>query len=123
MGIFDALGDAAKSTLGGMIGQLEAETLPALLPKILAQTGLGDVGGLLAQMQNSGLGDQVASWLGNGANQPLTAEQLRAALGDAHVQQIARSLGLPVDDVLGSLAQYLPQAIDTMSPDGTLRQG
>ena len=128
MGLFDSLGSVASSILNtpevqSTLGKLESETLPALLPQILAQTGLGDVGGLLAQLQRSGLGDEVKSWLGNGANLPVTADQLRAARGDQHLQQIARTLGLPVDDVLAMLAKSLPQTIDTMSPNGTLRQG
>jgi uncharacterized protein YidB (DUF937 family) len=44
---------------------------------------------------------------------PISEEQLRAALGDEHVQQLAKSLGIPVDQVLPALVAHLPQAAGT----------
>jgi uncharacterized protein YidB (DUF937 family) len=116
-------GDLIGSVLKGMSGQ-QGETggLPAILAQILANTDLGSVGGLLQQLQKSGLGPQVASWLGNGANLPVSVDQLRAALGNEQVRQLATSLGIPVDQLLGQLSQHLPAAIDHMSPNGTLEQ-
>jgi uncharacterized protein YidB (DUF937 family) len=116
-------GDLIGSVLKGMSGQQgQAGGLPAILAQILANTDLGSVGGLLQQLQKSGLGPQVASWLGNGANLPVSVEQLRAALGNEQVRQLATSLGIPVDQLLGQLSQHLPAAIDHMSPNGTLEQ-
>jgi uncharacterized protein YidB (DUF937 family) len=89
---------------------------------MLRNTDLGSVGGLLQQLQKSGLGPQVSSWLGNGANLPISADQLRAALGDERVRQIAASFGIPVDQLLGQLSQHLPAAVDQMSPHGTLEE-
>ena len=43
-------------------------------------------------------------------------EQLRDALGDQHVQQIAKSLGIPLDTVLDALAKYLPEAVSAAGP-------
>jgi uncharacterized protein YidB (DUF937 family) len=116
-------GDLIGSVLKGMSGQQgEAGGLSAILAQILANTDLGSVGGLLQQLQKSGLGPQVASWLGNGANLPVSVDQLRAALGNEQVRQLATSLGIPVDQLLGQLSQHLPAAIDHMSPNGTLEQ-
>jgi uncharacterized protein YidB (DUF937 family) len=92
------------------------------LGQILGNTDLGSVGGLLQQLQKSGLGPQVSSWLGNGANLPISADQLRAALGDERVRQIAASFGIPIDQLLGQLSQHLPTAVDQMSPHGTLEE-
>ncbi len=64
---------------------------------------------------------QVQSWLGSGANQPITADQLKTVLGNAQVQDFARHLGLPVDETLKVMAQYLPDIIDKASPNGTLK--
>jgi uncharacterized protein YidB (DUF937 family) len=116
-------GDLIGSVLKGMSGQQgEAGGLPAILTKILANTDFGSVGGLLQQLQKSGLGPQVASWLGNGANLPVSVDQLREALGNEQVRQLATSLGIPVDQLLGQLSQHLPAAVDHMSPNGTLEQ-
>jgi uncharacterized protein YidB (DUF937 family) len=41
---------------------------------------------------------------------PITADRVRKALDDQHVQQIAKSLGIPMDQVLEALAKFLPAA-------------
>jgi uncharacterized protein YidB (DUF937 family) len=65
----------------------------------------------------------VQTWLGNGANAPISVDQIRAALGDQHVQQIASQLGIPVDQALKFLTEHLPNAVDQASPNGTLQPG
>jgi uncharacterized protein YidB (DUF937 family) len=116
-------GDLIGGVLKGMTGQQgDASALPNILAQVLRNTDLSSIGGLLEQLQKSGLGAQVTSWLGNGANLPVSADQLRAALGDERVRQIAASLGIPVDQVLGQLSQHLPATIDRMSPNGTLEE-
>jgi uncharacterized protein YidB (DUF937 family) len=111
------LGDALR----GIAGQAGA-SLPVILSQVLGRTDLGSIGGLLQQLQKSGLGPQVASWLGNGANMPITADQLRQALGDPHIRQLATAIGLPVDQLLAQLSQHLPGVVDDMSPHGTLEE-
>jgi len=116
MGLFDNLGGALK----GMLGQVEAAGLPALINGALAKTNFGDLQGLVNQLQQGGLGPQVQSWLGNGANMSITPDQLRAALGSDQVRQLAGHFGVPVDQVLNLLSEHLPDAVDQASPDGTL---
>jgi uncharacterized protein YidB (DUF937 family) len=116
------LRDLLGSALSGMAQQAETQALPGILSQILARTNLGSLGGLLQQLQNSGLGPQVASWLGNGQNLPVTVDQLRQALGDQHLRQLAESFGIPVDQVLAQLSQHLPATVDQMSPHGSLAE-
>ncbi|HLH87003.1 MAG TPA: YidB family protein [Xanthobacteraceae bacterium] len=115
MGLLDSLG------LGGVIGQVEAAAVPALIQAVLAKTNLGDLSGIVNQLQQGGLATQVQSWLGNGANMPVSADQLRAALGSEQVKQIAQHLGLPVDQALNMLSQHLPDMVDKASPNGELQ--
>jgi uncharacterized protein YidB (DUF937 family) len=88
----------------------------------LAKTNLGDLQGVVNQLQQSGLGDQVKSWLGNGPNMKVTPEQIRAALGNQQVRQIAQQYGVPVDEVLKLLADHLPTAVDQASPNGKIQR-
>jgi uncharacterized protein YidB (DUF937 family) len=121
-GIF---GDLIGGVLKGLAGQQQGQAgggLGGILGQVLGNTNLGSLGGLLDQLQKSGLGAQVSSWLGNGANLPISVDQLRQALGDDTVRQIATSLGIPVDQLLGQLSQHLPAAVDKLSPNGTLEQ-
>ena len=108
--------------LRGALGQVEAAALPAVLSAVLSKTDLGGLGGIVAKLQQSGLGSQVQSWLGNGSNLPISADQLRAALGNEQVRQIAQQLGLPVDAALAALAQHLPTAVDQASPNEAVEE-
>ncbi|MDE1974703.1 MAG: DUF937 domain-containing protein [Hyphomicrobiales bacterium] len=119
MGLLDNLG--LGDVLKGALGQVEAAALPALINGVLAKTQYHDLNGLLAALQQGGLNAQVQSWLGPGANLPITEDQLKTVLGNAQVQEFARHLGLPVDQTLGLLAKYLPDIIDKASPNGTLK--
>ena len=115
VGIFDGLA-------GGILSEFETQLLPGLLSKALAQTSLGSLQGLLDKLRQSGLGPQVASWLGSGPNQPITPEQLEKALGDGVVEKISSTLNMPPDQIFGFLAKHLPSVIDALSPHGELKQ-
>ena len=119
MGLLDSLG--LGDVLKGALGQVEAAALPALVNAALAKTQYHDLNGLVAALQRGGLNNQVQSWLGPGANLPVTEDQLKAVLGNAQVQEFAQHLGLPVDQVLKVLSQYLPDIVDKASPNGVLR--
>jgi uncharacterized protein YidB (DUF937 family) len=121
-GIFgDLIGGVLKG-LAGQQGQAGGGGLGGILGQVLANTDLGSLGGLLDQLQKSGLGPQVSSWLGNGANLPVSVDQLRQALGDDTIRQISASLGIPIDQLLNQLSQHLPATVDKLSPSGTLEQ-
>jgi uncharacterized protein YidB (DUF937 family) len=117
MGLFDNLSGA----MSGVLGQVEAAAVPALISAVLAKTNMGDLGGIVSQLQQGGLGAQVSSWLGNGTNLPVSSDQLRAALGNEQVQQIAQHFGLPVDKALALLSAHLPDMVDKASPNGEVQ--
>ena len=118
MGLLDNLG--LGDMLKGLLGQADG-ALPALVNAVLAKTQYHDLNGLVAALQQGGLDAEVKSWLGPGANLPVTEDQLKAVLGNAQVQDFARHLGLPVDQALKMMAQYLPEIVDKASPNGVLK--
>jgi uncharacterized protein YidB (DUF937 family) len=117
MGLFDNLG----GSLGGLFQQAAGGGMSEVISGALAKTNFGGLQGLVDQLQQGGLGDQVKSWLGNGTNMPVTQEQLEAALGSDQVRQLAEKFGVPVDGVLEFLSRHLPAAVDQASPGGTLQ--
>jgi uncharacterized protein YidB (DUF937 family) len=119
MGLFDSL---ISGALSSALSQGDSSQMGGLLGQLLGKTDLGSLGGLLAQLQQGGLGSQVSSWLSNGHNLPTSPDQLKAALGNEQLQQMARSAGLPVDALLAMLAQHLPATVDKMSPNGQLQE-
>ncbi len=112
--------------VGGLLGQGGQEQggnplLGAVMG--LIQNHPGGLQGLLGQFQEKGLGDQVASWIGTGANQPISAGQVQAALGSDQLQQVAGQMGLSQGEAASGLASMLPQVIDKLSPQGSLPEG
>jgi uncharacterized protein YidB (DUF937 family) len=118
MGLLDQLSDSLKAAFGSATN---AEA-PALLSAMLAKTSFGNLQGLVDQLQQGGLGDQVKSWLSNGPNKQVTPDQLQAALGNDQMKQIAEHFGVPVDDAMKKLADWLPGVVDKASPNGTIQK-
>lgn len=118
MGILDSLENspAFKSALS----QLGAAVLPAVLSEVMGTGSQGGLNTIVAKLQQAGFGDQVKSWLGNGQNLPITADQLRQVLGNDTVRQLAAKYNIPIDQVSEVLARELPKAVDQASPDGRL---
>ena len=118
MGILDSLQNSPA--LKGMLGQLESAVIPVVLSEVLGNGSQGGLSAIVAKLEQAGLGDQVKSWIGNGQNLPITAEQLQQVLGSDTVRQLAAKFNIPVDELAKLLAQQLPAAVDHASPDGKL---
>ena len=118
MGILDSLEDSPA--FKGVLGQLEAAVVPVVLSEVLGNGSQGGLNAIVAKLQQAGLGDQVKSWIGNGQNLPITAEQLQEALGSDTAKQLAARFNIPIDQLGKVLAQVLPTAVDHASPNGTL---
>ena len=118
MGILDSLENSG--VLKGVLGQLEAAVVPVVLNEVLGNGGHGGLSAIVAKLQQAGLGDQVKSWIGNGQNLPISAEQLQQVLGSDTVKQLAARFNIPIDQLAKVLAQQLPTAVDHASPNGKL---
>ena len=115
MGFLDSLENSPA--FKGMLGQLEAAAIPAILNEVLgAKDGQGGLTAIVNKLQQAGLGDQVRSWIGTGQNIPITADQLQQALGSDTAKQLAARFNIPLDQ----LAKVLAMAVDHASPNGTL---
>ena len=83
----------------------------------------GGLDGLLGQLRQAGLGDQVDSWIGTGQNAAVEPQQLGSALGSDTMQQLSAGSGLDIASLLPMLAMFLPQIIDMLTPDGNVPAG
>jgi uncharacterized protein YidB (DUF937 family) len=70
--------------------------------------------------RDKGLGEHVSSWVGSGANLPISPEQLHDVLGSANIEQLAAKFGLHSDQLSAMLAKVLPGLVDKMTPNGTI---
>lgn len=106
------LGDLLKGGLGGLLAGGAAGTV--------LSGGLGD---LLNQLQQKGHGDAANSWVSNGPNKQIAPGDLANALGADQIDSLASQSGLSRDELLQGLSQYLPDAINHLTPDGRLPSG
>lgn len=113
MGILGSLlqqgsgGGQSSNIVGALLGAAGGVMQGGPADGNAAQGGLAQT---LETLAANGLSEQVGSWLSNNHNLPVSADQIRDALGSDQVQQMASASGLPVGDFLKHLAEHLPQA-------------
>lgn len=118
MGLLDgALGAILNSGASGGGTPPMAQALENLLQQH------GGIAGLVQQLSQGGLAEHVQSWVGTGANLPVSAGQITQALGSGRVAQVAQQLGIDPQQAGGLLAQVLPHVIDHFTPNGQLPAG
>lgn len=94
------------------------EQVKGLMSSVVSQTG--GLKGLMGKLGSGGLQDQVRSWVGNGTNEQVSAEQVQEAVGPEKLADAARQAGMSPDQAASHLAQSLPQLIDQATPEGSL---
>jgi uncharacterized protein YidB (DUF937 family) len=110
------IGDLLGDVLGGRGGTGGGGLLVGALLKSLG--GDDPLGDLLAKLRAAGLGLQTRSWVGPGADQSVTGDELRQALGTDLLDRVAREVGISPAQAADDLAQALPPAVDRLTPDG-----
>jgi uncharacterized protein YidB (DUF937 family) len=101
------LGDLLKGGLGGLLGGAAAGSV--------ISGGLGD---LLKQFQQNGQGDTADSWVSPGPNKQISPGDLGKALGVDQINTLTSQTGLSREELLSGLSQYLPEAVNHLTPDG-----
>ena len=91
-----------------------------VLNSLLGQGQTADLGSLVSGFKEKGMGDVAESWLGDGENAPVSADQLKDVLGAEKITQAAAELGTDEDSLLGGLQDALPQLVDKASSGGSL---
>ena len=107
MGMFDGL-------LGGIVGA----GLVSVVNNVLERHG--GLQGVISEFEKNGLGSTVQSWVGTGPNQPISPDDLHKVLGPDLLRQLSEKSGIPVLELAQKLASVLPQAVDSMTPGGTI---
>ena len=147
MGLLDQI---LGGLTGGMQGQQQAPTgqgfggsgsaaMMALLPVVLSMLsnrgggtgavtspvtggggGLGGLGGLLQQLTQSGYGQQVNSWVGTGANEPIPPQAWSKVFAPQQLSAIAAQAGISDDEARQGLSQLVPEVVDHLTPQGQM---
>ncbi|MDA0323162.1 MAG: YidB family protein [Verrucomicrobia bacterium] len=96
---------AIAAALGGVLG---------------SGNGKVDLGSFVEKLKGSGLANVVESWLGDGENAGISADQVRDVVGGDKIKDLAAKLGSDEGSVLDGLKDVLPQMIDKSSSGGKL---
>jgi len=95
-----------------------------IVAKMIADPKSGGVKGLIKLFQDSGVGEQVASWVSTEANLPISADQIKKVFsGGPLIRDISNVLGISEDEAAGKLAGMLPDVIDKLTMYGQIPEG
>jgi uncharacterized protein YidB (DUF937 family) len=114
MGLLDNLENQA---LGKVLGGGSSNPLASELLQMI-QNQPGGLQGLVQNFHDKGLGGVAQSWVGNGQNLPISADQIHQVLGSDQVKALAAKAGISPDAAGGAIAQLLPGLIDKLTPNG-----
>jgi uncharacterized protein YidB (DUF937 family) len=115
-GASNAPDDASVAQQGGVIGGIGQTAMVMLALQMIQQNG--GLTGILGKLRQTGLGEHADSWVGTGANLPVSQDQLSQVLGSGAIGRIAEQCGVAPGAAAGGLAQMLPQIINQLTPDG-----
>ncbi|MRR07030.1 MAG: DUF937 domain-containing protein [Deltaproteobacteria bacterium] len=118
MGLLDEIVGKAAGILGGDKG--DQSGLLGSVMEMVAGKESGGMAGLVQSFQEKGFGGIISSWIGTGENLPISADQIQQVMGSDVVQNLAAKFGISTEELSGKLAEFLPSAIDKMTPNGTL---
>jgi uncharacterized protein YidB (DUF937 family) len=102
----------------GLLGGIVGAGMVSVVNNILEQHG--GLQGVVSEFEQKGLGATVRSWVSTGPNRPISADEMQRALGPDLLEQLSQKSGIPVEELSRKLAETLPQAVDRMTPNGTI---
>ena len=108
MGLLDAL----TSIAGG--ASPEHHGVADALSQVM-QEHPGGMDGILSQLKQNGLADQVQSWITLGENKSVSPEQVQQGLGTSTIENIAQRAGISPAVASGVIAVVLPLVVSHFS--------
>jgi len=111
-------GGGLGSILGGMLGGGSDQ---AAAPTANPQGSFGGLAGLQDLFRKSGLSEHVDSWIGTGDNKPVSADQIKQAMGaSGHLSQLAQAAGVTEQQAANHLSELLPDIVNKLTPQGSI---
>jgi len=119
-----ALFDEVLRMAGAAAGQQEQHlgALSAIMEYVNSPQ-VGGVAGLRKMFEQGGLDGVFSSWVGNGENLPISADQLQNVLHSGALQQAAQNAGIDPRQLTGMMSTLLPHLVDKLTPNGQIPEG
>jgi uncharacterized protein YidB (DUF937 family) len=109
-----------QDMLGGLMGGGGGGGMGALVPVLGGLLAGGGLNKIMGGLKANGLSAQADSWVGTGANQPVSAGDVEKVVGKEEMQKIAQQLGVSESEAAEAVSKALPEVVDKVSPDGKL---
>lgn len=117
-GLLDSLREMANDLTGGQSEKaLAGLGLGGATAGKDLQAGLSEIFGRFSGPDQQA---KAQSWVGTGPNETLAAHDLEKVLDGDTIAELLEKTGLNRNDLLSRLSQILPDAIDSVTPDGKL---
>ncbi len=97
--------DGIMGALSGLLGDLDGNL---------------DLGSIVSLMNEHGLASVLGSWLGDGDNDSISADQIKDLFGGNKISEFASQLNISEGQATESLADAVPQLVDKASSGGAL---
>ena len=122
MSIMDTIKNQVESTMGLTPNAGSAaggqDSAIAMISELVSQSG--GIGGLVQNFEQHGLGGIMQSWISSGQNLPISSSQISSVIGQDRIAAIASKFGMTPQDLEQKFSTLLPQAIDALTPHGTM---
>jgi len=99
---------------------LNPDVLMSALSNLVGGEGGFDISSLISNLQGSDLLGMAQSWLSDGDNQSIDANQLMNLFGSDKISAFASQLGMSKSEAIGGLSDAIPQMVDNASSGGSL---
>lgn len=104
--------------LDQMLGMVAGDKMQQFQSVIKWIENQGGLSGVIDKFNEQGFGGIIASWINEGVNLPIDGSQLMQIFGNVNIQELAQSVGLDAQSTTDLIAKYLPQLVDSATPDG-----
>lgn len=111
MGLLDSIAGTVLGKLGGEQGGITQVAMDLFNQN-------GGLNGILEKFKENGLGETAASWVGNGENISISAEQISSVLGNGAIAEMAAKFGINPETLSTQIAEHLPTLVDKLTPNG-----
>ena len=109
------------SKLGAEGKGLDLGLIASALARLLGSNGNElNLADLVAKFNQGGLASLAQSWLGDGANDALSLEQIVSILGKPQISEFASQIGVSTESATSGLSEMIPELIDKYSSSGNL---
>jgi uncharacterized protein YidB (DUF937 family) len=111
--LFKMGADMIKGNSDDATTNLDSNSIADALSNVLGgENGSLDLSKIFSNLSESGLGEIVGSWLGDGENKPISVDSITDLLGGDKIAEFASSLGLSEESAKNALSEAIPNLVD-----------